>query len=175
MRAVGRVDMRNELLDEDVLAHPIFLLRVVVPAHVTPVRENVNHGSDLFAFNGSENERGQRDALLFRSGTSAMEAIDDREFPVPVFWRIVLLGQVEVITDLDSHAWTFERRVPEIGRESLERPLLGWIVPRENRFSLEAFGFFELSEAPDRERVEESEQVEKKEFHTLEVVRPDGR
>ena len=65
--------------------------------------------------------------------------------------------------------------MPEIGRESLERPLLGWIVPRENRFSLEAFGFFELSEAPDRDREEESKQVEKKEFHTLEVVRPDGR
>ena len=167
--------MRNELLDEHVLAHPIFLLRVVVPTHGTAVGKNVNHGLDLFSFYRVVNERGQRDALLLRSGTSAMEAIDDREFPVLVFRRIVLLGQVEVITDLDSHAWTFERRVPEIGRESLERPLLGWIVPRENRFRLEAFGFFELSEAPDRDREEESEQVEKKEFHTLEVVRPDGR
>ena len=166
--------MRNELLDEHVLAHPIFLLRIVVPAHGTAVGKNVNHGLDLFSFYRLVNERGQRDALLFRSGTSAMKAIDDWEFSVLVFWRIVLLGQVDVITDLDSHAWTIERRVPEIGREPLERPLLGWVVPRENRFRLEAFGVFELSKAPHRDREEESEQVDKKEFHTLEVVRPDG-
>ena len=104
-----------------------------------------------------------------------MEVIDDREFPVLELLGIVLLGQVDVIPDPDSHAWTFERCVPEIGGEILECPLFGWIVPRENRFRLEAFGFFELSEAPDRDREEESEQVEKKEFHTLEVVRPDGR
>ena len=65
--------------------------------------------------------------------------------------------------------------MPEIGGEILERPLLGWVVPGENRFRLEAFGVFELSEAPDRDRDEESEQVGKKKFHTLEVVRPDGR
>ena len=104
-----------------------------------------------------------------------MEVIDDREFPVLELLGIVLLGQVDVVPDLYSHAWTLECCVPEIGREGLERPLLGWIVPRENRFRLEAFGVFELSEAPDRDRDEESEQVGKKEFHTLEVVRPDGR
>ena len=104
-----------------------------------------------------------------------MEVVDDWKFPVLELWGIVLLGQVDVIPDIDSHAWTLERCVPEIRGEILECPLLGRIVPRENRFRLEAFGVFELSEAPDRDREEESEQVEKKEFHTLEVVRPDGR
>ena len=104
-----------------------------------------------------------------------MEVVDDWKLPVLGFWRIVLFGQINVIPDLYSHAWALERCVSETSGEILERPLFGRIVPRENRFRLEAFGVFELSEASDRDREEESEQVGKKEFHTLEVVRPDGR
>ena len=57
--------------------------------------------------------------------------------------------------------------MPEIGRETLERPLLGRIIPTENRFRLETFRVLGLSEAPDLARYEEGEEVGTEEFHSL--------
>ena len=166
MGPVRGIDVRDKLLDENVLAHPVFLLRVVVPAHGTTVREDVDRWLNLPTRHGLIDKSGQRDTLLFQSRSAAMEVVDDWKFPVLGFWRIVLFGQINVVSDLYSHARALERCVPETGGEILEGPLLRWIVPGENRVRLEVFRILGLSEASDRDRDEESEQAGMEEFHS---------
>ena len=46
--SVGGVDVRDELLNENILSLSVFDLWIIVPAHGASVWKNVNRGSDFF-------------------------------------------------------------------------------------------------------------------------------
>ena len=84
MGPVFGIDVGNQFLDKNVLTQPVFLLRVIVPTHGAPVREDVDRWLNLPIRHGLIDKSGQRDTLLFQSRTSAMEVVDDREFELPL-------------------------------------------------------------------------------------------
>ena len=56
--SAGGVDVRDELLNENILALSVFDLRIIVPAHGATVWKNVNGGRYLFGSNRLVDEGG---------------------------------------------------------------------------------------------------------------------
>ena len=129
------------------------------------VDEDINGWRDHFVDLRLVDVLGQLDRFGFRSGTTAVQVIDDGEFLFGLF--VVSLRQIDAVADIGFEGGRFERRVLQAGRVGL----FEFVDPFEGCGSGFFFGvslFCASAEIVRASRSSESEQVERKAF----IIRP---